>query len=463
MTPERGDSAGAAGREQWSSRVGFILATMGCAVGIGSIWKFPYEVGSNGGSAFVLFYLIGIVAIVLPLMFVEFAIGRRGASDTIGSIVTVAQAYGLNRHWRWVGILGVTSGFLILTFYAVIGGWALGYLIETILTGLPAGTAQAVQQRFDGFLAAPMRMIVYHAAFLIITAFIVARGIAGGIEAASKVLMPILMLLIVVLAVFAVATAGFRPTLRYLFAFDLTQLSARVALEALGLAFFSIGVGLGVMIVYAAYAARDVNLTQVALATVVGDTAISFCAGFAIFPIVFAQGLDPSSGPGLMFITLPLAFTAMPFGTLAAITFFLLLTVAALASAISLLEMPVAVVLRRYGWRRVPATIVTAAVCFVLGLATVFSFNIWSHVHPLAMIPGFRQFTIYDGLDFLTSNLMLPIGGCLLAIMAGWALPRSVLQDELGWPAGRAAMLRILLRYLVPAGILAATLGPLFD
>ncbi len=462
MTTGRAKGSAANGREQWSSRLGFILATIGCAVGIGSIWKFPYEVGSNGGSAFVLFYLIGIVLIVLPLMFVEFAIGRRGGSDAVGSIAAVAKAYGLNRAWILVGILGVISGFLILTFYAVIGGWALGYLIETIHSGLPAGTGQAAQQRFDAFLAAPLQMTLYHAGFLIITAIIVARGIAGGIEAASKILMPVLMVLIVVLAAFAVVTTGIGPTFRFLFAFDLTQLTPHVALEALGLAFFSIGVGLGVMIVYAAYAGREVNLTEVAIATVVGDTAISFFAGFAIFPIVFAQGLDPSSGPGLMFITLPLAFAAMPFGTVSAIGFFLLLTVAALGSAISLLEMPVALAMRRYGWSRLPATILIAFVCFILGLATVFSFNLWKDVHPLAMIPAFRQFTIYDGLDFLTSNLMLPLGGLLLAIMAGWALPHGLLQDELRLPTGWTVALRILLRYVVPAGILAAAFGQFF-
>ena len=179
-------------------------------------------------------------------------------------------------------------------------------------------------------------------------------------------------------------------TFHFLFDLDVSQLTPRVALEALGLAFFSIGVGLGVMIVYAAYAGHDVNLTQVAIATIVGDTVISFVAGFAIFPIVFAQGLDPSSGPGLMFISLPLAFAAMPYGVLSAIAFFLLLTVAALGSAISLLEMPIALAMRRYGWRRLPATVLTALVCFVLGLATVFSFNIWKGVYPLAVVPGFR-------------------------------------------------------------------------
>jgi NSS family neurotransmitter:Na+ symporter len=448
-------------REQWSGRFGFVLASIGSAVGLGSIWKFPYEVGSNGGGVFVLFYLLGVAAIVVPLLLVEFAIGRQGRGDAAASIRHVAQAHGASPLWAATGWLGVTSSFLILSFYAVVGGWAIAYAVETVLFD-SASTADAVQARFDGLMAAPARMALYQALFMGLAALIVGRGIVQGIEAAAKVLMPALAILIVVLAIYSVIEGDVMRTVHFMFSPDLAKLTPRVALEALGLGFFSIGVGLGVMIVYAAYAGEGIDLWQVAMVTVIGDTAISFLAGFAVFPIVFAEGLDPSSGPGLMFITLPLAFGRMPFGSIASVAFFLLLAVAALASAISLLEMPVAFLTRRARWPRAVASVAAAASCFVLGLGTVFSFNLWRNVFPLAALPGFRQATFYDVLDHVTSNVMLPVGGLALAIMAGWALPQTVLATEFALSRAATATVRALLRYVVPTAIVAATLAPLF-
>jgi NSS family neurotransmitter:Na+ symporter len=450
-----------ANNEHWSSRIGFIFATIGSAVGLGSIWKFPYEVGTNGGGAFVLFYLGGLVLIVVPLILVEFAIGRRGHSDAIGSVAAVAVAQGRSRWWALIGALGVVSAFLILSFYAVIGGWALAYTVDMLVWGLPPADPAVVQARFDALLAAPGRMVLFHALFMAIAAVIVGRGIADGIEVACKVLMPLLIVLMILLAMFAVAKGGFLTTFWYLFALDTAKITPQVALEALGLGFFSIGVGLGIMIVYAAYAEKAISLTQVAIVVVLGDTAISFLAGFAIFPIVFSEALDPSSGPGLMFVTLPLAFARMPFGFVAAFAFFLLLTVAALASAISMLEMPVALAMRHLRWTRRRATLVMATACFVVGLASVFSFNLWRGFYPLALLPGFRQATLYDVLDHLTSNLLLPVGGFALAILAGWVLPPTLLARELRLSENNLATLRMVLRYIVPAGILAATLGPI--
>jgi NSS family neurotransmitter:Na+ symporter len=238
--------------------------------------------------------------------------------------------------------------------------------------------------------------------------------------------------------------------------------SARAALEALGLGFFSIGVGLGLMITYAAYADAAMDLRRAAIATVVADTAISFLAGFAVFPLVFANGLDPASGPGLVFVTLPLAFARMPLGTLAAVAFFVLLFVAALASAISLLELAAALLTKRFGWPRRWASTVPAAACFVAGLATVLSFNRWADWHPLAGVPGFARATAFDLVDHLTSNVLLPLGGFALAVFAGWALPRAFLAAELGLAPGAAARLHWVLKYVAPAGIAAATLAPLW-
>ena len=451
----------AATRETWSGRAGFVLAAIGSAVGLGSIWKFPYEVGSNGGSAFVLFYVGGLVLVVVPLMFAEFAIGRRGGGDAATSIAVVGAAHGASRRWAGVGFLGIVTGLLILSFYSVIGGWTIAYAVETALDGLAGADPRAAQARFDALLASPLRMTGYHALFMGATAVIVARGIGGGIEMACKVLMPVLVVLLLGLAAYAAAGGGLAATLEFLFRLDPQRVTARAALEALGLGFFSIGVGIGLMITYAAYADAAIDLRRAAITIVVADTAISFLSGFAVFPLVFAHGLDPASGPGLVFVTLPLAFARMPFGTLAAIAFFVLLFVAALASAISLLELAAALLTHRSGWSRPRASWVPATACFVAGIATVLSFNHWADWHPLAFVPGLGRATVFDLVDELTSNVLLPVGGFALAVLAGWALPGTLLAEELCLASAGAARLKWMLRWVVPAGILAAALAPL--
>jgi NSS family neurotransmitter:Na+ symporter len=449
-------------RDAWSGRAGFILATIGSAVGLGSIWKFPYEVGAHGGAGFLLFYFAGLVLAVAPLMYAEFAIGRRGASDAAGSIARLAAAHGARREWMWVGVLGVVAGALILSFYSVIGGWTLAYAVQTALEGLAGADPAAVQARYAALLGAPARMIGYHALFLALAAAVVLRGVQGGIEVAVKLLMPLLAVLMLVLAAYAAVQGDMPATLRFLFSLDTVQLNARAALEALGLGFFSIGVGMGLMITYAAYAKADIDLRQAAIWSMGADTAISLLAGLAVFPLVFAHGLDPAGGPGLVFVTLPLAFAGMPFGTLAALAFFVLLFVAALASAISMLELAVAPVTRMLGWSRARATVAVALACGTLGLATVLSFNLWSGWHPLEGVPAFAGYTVFDLLDHLTSNVMLPIGGLAIALFAGWALPVSLLAEELRLGAGGARVLRMLLRYVVPLLIAVVALAPLF-
>ena len=448
-----------AGRDSWTGRVGFILATIGSAVGIGSIWKFPYEVGSNGGAGFVLFYLLGLVLIVVPLMLAEFAIGRRGGADAIRSLALVARASDASPLWAGLGLLGAATGFLVLSFYSVIGGWTICYAVDTLRFGLPGGDPHASQARFDALLAEPAWMATCHAVFMVMTGAIVARGIARGIEAACKVLMPVLMVLIVGLAAYSVIEGDLGATLRFLFGLRLDTFTSRAALEALGLGFFSIGVGFALMTTYAAYAGRDIDLREVALVTVVGDTAISLLSGFAVFPIVFANGLDPSSGPGLIFVTLPLAFSRMPAGVLAAIGFYLLLLVAALASAISMLEL-VAAPLARKGWSRGSATMLSSLTMWALGLVTVLSFNVWSDWHPLAAVPGLGHANWFEAIDHLTSNVMLPLGGFGLTLFAGWITPNRLLREELGLEREALAVLRVLLRYVVPLAILAVALAP---
>jgi len=428
-----------------------VLAAIGSAVGLGSIWKFPYEVGANGGAAFVLFYIAGLALAVVPLLFAEFAIGRRGGADAAGSIQALALAHGAPRAWGWVGVLGIAGGALILSFYSVIGGWTLAYAVETILAGLPGADAAAVQARYDALLASPARMMLWHALFIAAAALVVGRGVGRGIEAASRVLMPLLAALMLGLALYGAATGDLATTLRFLFRVEPGSVNARAALEALGLGFFSIGVGFGLMITYAAYAAPGMDLRRAAVITVLADTAISLLAGLAVFPLVFANGLDPASGPGLVFVTLPIAFARMPGGELAGAAFFVLLFVAALASAISMLELAVAYAARRFRWPRPRTAAVVAAACFAGGLATVLSFNRLAHWQP----------TPFDAIDHLTSNIMLPMGGLAIALFAGWVLPRAAIAGELSLGPRGAALLAVLLRWVTPSLIAATALAPL--
>lgn len=444
--------------DKWTGRVGFILATIGSAIGLGSIWKFPYEVGENGGGAFVIFYLVGLAIVVTPLMFAEFAVGASGKSDAKRSIETVAHFYRVSTAWSWIGALGVITSALILSFYSVIGGWSLAYAADILTAGPPM--PDMAQAHFDELLHSPMRMAIFHAIFMVLVAIVVGRGIAGGIEKASMILMPILIVLMIALAIYSMVEGDVRATVRYLFSFDLSRLNTRIMLEAVGLGFFSIGVGLAIMVTYAAYAGEEIDLRAAAFATIAGDTAISFLAGFAIFPIVFANGLDPASGPGLMFVTLPIAFANMPFGTAAGATFFILLVVAALASAISMLEMPVAYACNSLGWPRVRAAAVGAAVIWISGFLSIFSFNLWKDWFPLSFHPIFASATFFDILDYATSNILLPLGGFALALFTGWILPGRFLGSALGLGPAGVQLLRAALRYLVPASILAVTLVP---
>jgi neurotransmitter:Na+ symporter, NSS family len=447
---------------EWRTRSGFILATIGSAVGIGSIWKFPYEVGANGGGAFVFVYLAGLALVVVPMMLAEFAIGRRGRGDAVTSIEVTAVHESASPKWRAVGVLGAVTAFLILSFYAVIGGWALFYAVETLLEGLPRGTA-AVSDQFAELLDSPVRMGAFHAVFLGAVALVVLRGVQRGIETSMKLLMPLLAVLLAALAVYSMSTGDAGEALRFLFVPDMGSLTGRGVLDALGLGFFSIGVGLGILLTYAAYSPPWIGLKAVAVASVAGDTVVSLLAGLAIFPIVFANDVDPASGPGLAFVSLPLAFDAMPGGRWAATAFFAMLTIAALGSAISMLEAVVAVLDRRLAWARARGTLVAAGACFVAGLATVLSFNHWAGFHPLGAIGRYADATIYDLVDDLTSQVLLQLGGVALAVFVAWVMPARLLGVELGLRGAPLTGLRLTLRIVAPALVVAAGLASLLS
>jgi NSS family neurotransmitter:Na+ symporter len=434
----------------WSGRAAFFLATVGSAVGLGSIWKFPYMVGENGGAAFLLLYMVGLALAVLPLMIGEFVIGRAGQASAVGSIVNVARKTGASKLWGLIGAWGVAAGVLILSFYSVFGGWTIGFAADALAGGGTAVDGAAAGAAFGAFLADSSRLIWLHAAFMGLTALIVIGGVSGGLERALTILMPVMFVILLGLVGFAAVSGGMGQAIQFLFTPDFSKVTWGVALEAIGLGFFSIGVGIGVMITYAAYAGRDVGLGTMAVATIAADTVASLLAGLAIFPIVFAHGLDPAGGPGLMFVTLPVGFGQIEGGWIVAFAFFALLLISALASAISIMELVVAWVVERFKAPRWIATLSVAGLCFGLGLATVWSFNVWADVRPFAALGILEDRNWFDAIDWITSNLMLPVGGIALAVFLGWTAAGQVLDDEVGGRGTGLAILRWLLRIVVP-------------
>ncbi|NWH08912.1 MAG: sodium-dependent transporter [Alphaproteobacteria bacterium] len=441
-------------RQFWSSRTAFLLATIGSAVGLGSIWKFPYMVGDNGGGAFVLVYLGAILIIILPLLIAEFAVGRRGGGSAVGSFANVAEESGASRSWGLAGVLGAVASFLILSFYSVVGGWTLAFIPLTASGSFTGAGVPEIAGHLTALLADPMTLTLYHGLFMGVTAVIVMLGVISGLERAVTILMPLMFAIMAVLVVYALVTADGFAAARFLFTPDFSKITANVVIDAIGLAFFSISVGLGAMITYAAYAGRDIDLSETALITIAADTFISFMAGFAIFPLVFSYGLDVAQGPALMFQVLPVAFSKMPLGAFVGTAFFVLLFVSALASAISLLEIFVSWLVES-GIPRLIAAPSAALLCWFAGLGTVYSFNLWSGVHPLDGVRGFENQTIYDLLDFLTSNIMLPLGGILVAVFAGYVMRRSAVLEELGWKEGVIAWAWFLaIRFITPLAII---------
>ena len=305
-----------AAHENWSSRLGFLMASIGAAVGLGNLWKFPYILGQSGGSDFVLIYLLALFFVATPIMIGEMVMGRRGRLSAPQTLRRLAEEAGASRHWSALGWWGIAALFLVLSFFSVIAGWALAYLVKTAAGTFTAMTADQTAAAFDAFLHRPGLLIFWHAVFMAATVFIVARGIRSGIEKAVNLMMPALVLLLLVMVGYAMMAGDFGGALRYLFAPDFSKLSAEVALAAIGQAFFSVNVGIGAVLTYAAYLPKEVNLARSALIIAAGDTLVALLAGLAIFPIVFAQGLDPAGGPGLVFVTLSTAFAQMPGGAI---------------------------------------------------------------------------------------------------------------------------------------------------
>lgn len=444
--------------ERFASGFGFVLAAIGSAVGLGSIWKFPYEVGENGGGGFLLFYLLGLLLVVFPLLLAEFVIGRRGRGGAALSLQRVAIEAKRSPHWRWIGLAGIATGFVILTYYAVIAGMTMAYVPLALTAGFAGADQARSAAAFAELTGSPLHLGFWQAAFLAVAALVVARGVRKGVEAACTFLMPLLALLMLALVVYAVVEGDVAQALDFLLVPHWDAVSPRAALDALGLGFFSIGVGMGVMITYAAYAGESFDLTRAAVVTLAGDTAISLMAGIAIFPIVFAEGLDPAGGANLMFVTLPIAFGDLPFGDLVGAAFFLLLFVAALASTISLFEVVAAPIIRATGIGRARISAAVAVAAWIGGLPSMLSFNLWSEARPLAALG--LDLGIFDTVDGIASNLLLPTCGLALSIFAGWLLPARIYEAELGRATRRLDVaLRLLLRWVAPGIIVGYVLA----
>lgn len=461
MTTESSTTQPSSMHGTWTKRWTFVLAASGSAVGLGNIWKFPYITGENGGSAFVLIYLACILLIGIPIMIAETMLGRRGRKSpihTMRDMVTASNASGI---WLIVGIMGTLAGVLILSYYSVIAGWALAYIPKLAsgeFNGATGALANSIFGGEQGFLSQYYTLIFWHSLFTIITVYVVAQGIEAGLERAVRFLMPALVVLLLVLLVYSAMEGAFAQGVAFLFTFDASKLSWNSALVALGHAFFTLSLGMGSIMAYGAYMPKEDSITKTITIIAVLDTGIALVAGLVIFPLVFAHGLEPSAGPGLMFISLPLAFGHITGGQLFGALFFTLVAFAAWTSAIALIEPGVAWLIERFGFSRRKAALTLGGSAWALGLGSVFSFNIWQHYKLMGM------FTVFDGLDFLTSNIMLPLGGLLIALFVGWVMKPEMVDDELSMePAWLRSAWWFVLRYIAPSAVVVVFVLGVYD
>ncbi len=404
-------------RENWGSRIGFIMAAAGSSVGLGNIWRFPYLAGENGGGAFIAVYLVFIIFIGVSIMLAEFAVGRKTGLAAVGAYKKI------NKNFTFAGVLGVLSAFFIMGFYPVVGGWASAYILKSF-TGLLSNPA-AIGDVFGEFIGNPVEPIVWMAIYLVVNIVIVAKGIAGGIEKAGKILMPTLFVLLIAIAVRSVTLPGASAGLDFLFKPDWSSIDGGVLLAALGQAFFSLSLGMGCMITYGSYLSKSENLPSSALTVSLMDTGVALLAGIALFPALFAFGLEPAAGPGLVFVVAPQIFASMGgIGVLFSALFFIALTIAALTSSVSLLEVVVAYLIDERGWARGKSVYTAGGIMVVTGILSSLSLGVMSGVTVFGV-------GAFDFFDILTDKIFLAIGGLILAVFVGWFMDKNELKEEI--------------------------------
>jgi len=432
----------------WSSRFTFILAVTGAAVGLGNIWKFPYIAGQNGGGAFVLVYLLCVFAIGLPIMMSEILIGRRGRRNPIATMQLLGEEEAGQRGWGLVGVMGVMAGFLILSYYSVIAGWTMAYVGKALSGAFVSASPEMLSDQLNNLRGSVVQSGMWHTLFMGITVTLVALGVERGLERAVTLMVPALVIIMLILLGYSMTSGHFGAGLQFMFEPDFSKLTGDSVLAAMGQAFFTLSVGMGSVMAYGAYLPQDTSITKTSIAVVSADTAIAILAGLVIFPIILSNGLDPTqAGMGLIFETLPLAFGTMTGGAIFGPLFFLLLGFEALTSAISLMEPAVAWVVEKWKISRAAGAMIIGAVVYVLGFTTVLSFN------GLADFT-FLQGTLFANIDYLTANIMLPLGGMLITVFAGWVMCRNSTADELDEQAGTTYKLwRFLARYVAPVAV----------
>ncbi|MBF6056803.1 MULTISPECIES: sodium-dependent transporter [Thiomicrorhabdus] len=432
----------------WSSQTVFIMAAVGSAVGLGNIWKFPYITGENGGGAFVLVYLACVLLIGIPVLMSEIALGRAGKANPVQAMANLAKESGVSKLWALLGVNGVLAGALILSFYTVIAGWAFAYFIDSLQGSFIDISAENAGTHFSSMLANPYELLFWHSFTLFISVFIVSKGIKSGLEKAINFMIPGLFLILLVLLGYASTTGYFGQSFSFLFSPDFGKLSWEAVLVAMGHAFFTLSIGLGTMMVYGSYVSEKQSIAKAGLLIAFADTLVALLAGLVIFSVVFANQLQPGAGPGLLFQTLPVAFGQMTGGWFFGTLFFALVVMAALSSAISLLEPVVSWLEQNWGFSRAKSSWGMGLLIWLLGIGSVLSFNVWQDVHIL----GDRNF--FNTVDYLTANIMLPLGGLLISVFVAWSLPPMIRENQIQLSPGWGRALMFDLKWIAPPAIM---------
>ena len=436
-----------AGGAHWSSRFAFLMASVGFAVGLGNIWRFPYVTGENGGAAFVLIYLACAFGIGVPILMAEVMIGRRGQGSPPSAMATLARADNRSQHWKWVGGMGLLAAYTIEIVYAVVVGWVLWYLFKAITTGFVDVDAAAANAQFASVLDSNLGMLFWTLVGLAITGVIIYAGVKNGIERAVTVMMPVMFTLLVGLAVYNFFAGGFSEALTWLFTPDFSKIGFKTVLAAVGQAFFSLGVAMAGMMVYGAYLPRRISITNSVLVIVVVDTGVALLAGLVVFPAVFNNGMDPAAGAGLIFQTLPVAFAQMPGGYLFSVLFFLMLSVAGITSMVGLVESVTAWLEDRFDMPRHQSAILVVGSIAAFSVLSILSYNVMDELR----IAG-RNFN--DAMDFFSNQILLPLGGLFIALFAGWAMSRESSRDELTTlNTVTHSLWYFLIRFVVPPAV----------
>lgn len=441
--------------ETWTSRLGFLYATAAAAIGLGSLWRFPYVAGANGGGAFVIVYIGFVALFCVPLMIGEMSMGRQGHGSVVGSINTLVERHGLSRAWKAIGWLSLTIPFFGLSYYSVVAGWAVDYTREAAFSGFSGLSGPAARSLFETLIGSPVRQAVFQFAFIMGTATVVALGIQRGIEVISKVKMAAMFIVLIGLVLYNAATVGLGSSIAFLLQPDFGALTTASVLTAMGQALFSTAIGAGVLMTYAAYLPAGVSIPKSAGLVAGCVVLISLMAGLAIFPIVFANGLAASEGPNLIFVTLPVAFSSMPGGWLASVVFFALISLGAFTTAIGMLEPVTAFLIEKTRAPRPILAFGAAIAIWLVGLPSLLSFSTLSDFHPLSGVAGLSNKTFFDLLDFGIAETLLPINALLIALFAGWALRKVLTGAANDLSPGVNRVWRVLTGVVAPAAIVA--------